>query len=254
MTACRGVLVTRPSRQLGRTLAALRAAGHRAEHLPLLQLTPLASPELDAALARYRAADLAIFVSANAVEFGLAALAERNIATAGPRLAAIGAATASALANANVAVDVVPADGHDSESLLAMAALRDVQGRTVLIFRGESEGGGRKTLAATLAARGATVIAATCYRRDPAPHDPARVAAIAAAIETGALNVIQIMSVESLDALLAMLAGTPNLRQCRVIVPHARIGEAARAAGFGDIVVAGLGDEALSHALASPEH
>lgn len=252
MMPVRGVLVTRPTHQAARTLHAVRAAGLHAESLPLLALTPLSTPALDAALARYAGADFAIFVSANAVEFGLAALAARGIATTGPRIAAIGAATAGALSAAGVTVHVTPQIGHDSESLLAHAALCEVKGRVVLIFRGESEGGGRRMLTTTLAERGADVVAATCYRRDPAPQDPARIAAIAEALAAGELNAVQVMSVESLAALMAQFGEAPGLRQCRLIVPHERIGEAARSAGFRDIAVAGLGDNALIAALTSP--
>jgi uroporphyrinogen-III synthase len=251
MSASHGVLVTRPLRQVGGTLDALRAAGHRAQHLPLLSIAPLSSPQLDEALARYPRADIAIFVSANAVEFGLAALAKRNIATTGPRVAAIGAATADRLRAGRVAVDLVPVGGHDSERLLAHPAFQDVKANVILIFRGDSERGGRHTLAEMLTARGAEVIAATCYRRDPALHDSARIQAIATALSAGELNVIQVMSGESLDALLALFGNLDALRKCLLLVPHARIAEAARAAGFDAAVVTGLGDDALIGALAS---
>lgn len=252
MTSLRGVLITRPLRQVGNTLEHLRAAGHTVEHLPLLALTPLDSPELDAALARYRESDVAIFVSANAVEHGLAALAARGIQTSGPKIAAIGTATAQQLRAAGVTVALAPAQGHDSENLLAHPSLQDVKGRLVLIFRGDSESGGRRVLADTLAARGAEVVLATCYRRDPARHAPARLAAIAAGFAAGRLNAIQVMSIETLDALCALFGDLPAIRQARLIVPHVRIAEAARAAGFPDVVVAALGDEALIAALATP--
>lgn len=252
MTVLPGVLITRPSGQVGSTLEHVRAAGHHAEHLPLLALAPLDSPELDHALARYPGADVAIFVSANAVEFGLTALAARGIALTGPRLAAIGAATATQLKAAGLAVDLVPASGHDSESLLALSALQSISGKVVLIFRGESDGGGRRALTDTLTARGADVVVATCYRRDPARHEPARLAAVANALRSGAVKAIQVMSVESLDALLALFPAEPALRRCRLLVPHVRIADAARCAGFPDVVVTGLGDEALIAALSTP--
>lgn len=248
--AC-GVLVTRPSRLAAMTLHALRTAGHHAEHLPLLNLTPLKSPELEAALARYPEADFAIFVSANAAEFGIAALAANKVNLAGPRIAAIGSATAAALGAAGLNVDLVPEDGHDSEALLKHPALQDVKGRVILLFRGESEGGGRRTIAETLASRGAEVVPATCYRREPAQHAAGRIAEIAAAIKSGRLNAIQVMSIESLDALQALFSDLPELRACLVIVPHERIAEATRAAGFPSTHVIGLGDDALIAALAA---
>lgn len=252
MTGRRGVLITRPRGQVGSTLERVRAAGHHAEHLPLLALTPVDSPALEAALARYRQCDIAIFVSANAVEHGLAALAARGIAPAGPQIAAIGAATAAQLRAAGVTADLMPAHGHDSESLLAHAALQDVRGRLILIFRGDSESGGRRTLADTLAARGADVVLATCYRREPARPEPARLAAISGDFVAGRLNAVQVMSVESLAVLQSLLGDQPALLAARVIVPHPRIAQAARHAGFAEVVVAELGDEALLAALTMP--
>lgn len=252
MTPRPGVLITRPAGQVGSTLENLRAAGHHAEHLPLLALTAVDSPELDAALARYPGADSAIFVSANAVQHGLAALAARGIATTGPRIAAIGAATAAQLRAAGVQVDLLPEAGHDTESLLSLPALQAVQGRVILIFRGDSESGGRRTLAESLTARGADVVIATCYRRDPARHDGARLAAVISAMKAGALSAIQIMSIESLDALLALFPREPALKSCRLIVPHPRIAAAARGAGFANVIVTDLGDDALIAALSGP--
>lgn len=245
-----GVLITRPAHQASHTTEALRAAGAHVHQLPLLDITPLSSPGLDATLAHYKEAMLAIFVSANAASFGLAALAARHISPSGPRIAAIGAATAEALASAGLSVDIVPDGKQDSESLLRHPVLQPVDGQTVILFRGESEQGGRRLLGDTLQQRGATVLEAICYRRVAATHSSEKLAAIAKALDARAVHAIQIMSVESLDALTALPQLAGRLGAVALLVPHERIAHAAKAAGPGDVIVTDFGDDALIETLA----
>ncbi|HEY2629578.1 MAG TPA: uroporphyrinogen-III synthase, partial [Usitatibacter sp.] len=139
-----GVIVTRP-RSAGEPLvAALSREGARAWLFPALAIEDV---EPDAALrdllmgiARF---DLAIFVSANAVEKGLAATRRFASWPGAMRTAAIGEATAEALRNAGVQGSISPPERHDSEGLLALAQLRDVRGQNIIVFRGE---GGRERL------------------------------------------------------------------------------------------------------------
>lgn len=245
-----GVLITRPVHQAPRSTEALRAAGAHVQLLPLLDITPLSSPELDAALAHYKQADLAVFVSANAASFGLAALAARHISPPGPRLAAIGTATVSALASAGVPVDIIQDGAQDSESLLRHPAMQAVEGQTVILFRGESERGGRRMLADSLRQHGAKVLDAMCYRRVAATHTPEALSAIADSLGAKTLHAIQVMSVESLDALVALSLPTGQLKVVPLLVPHERIAQAARSAGFGDVIATDFGDDALIETLA----
>ena len=94
-----GVVVTRPAAQAGPMVERLEALGARVVRLPLLAIEP--PLDLEAARAMVRAAatcDLAVFVSTNAVDHGLALLRETcGGVPAGMRLAAIGLATAQAL-------------------------------------------------------------------------------------------------------------------------------------------------------------
>jgi len=113
--------------------------------------------------------DLLIFTSRNAVDQALPLL-PGGLLPAGPRLAAVGKATAAALAAAGRGPDLVPEDRYDSEALLALPALREVRGWRVVIVRGE---GGRPLLSETLQARGAQVAFAEVYRRVLPERDPA---------------------------------------------------------------------------------
>ena len=82
-----------------------------------------------------------IFVSTNAVDYAYPLLPDQLPADVG--IAAIGQATAQALDRVGLTPTLVP-ERMDSEGLLALPGLQDIQGRRVLILRGN---GGRELLA-----------------------------------------------------------------------------------------------------------
>jgi uroporphyrinogen-III synthase len=136
---------------------------------------------------------------------------------------------------------LAPADGSDSEALLALPELADARGRRVVIFRGD---GGRELLGDTLAARGAAVTYATCYRRSRPDADPAP---LVERWQRGALDAVTLTSSEGLANFRAMLgeAGQFFLRSTPVFVPHARIAARARASGVERVIATGAGDAGL---------
>ena len=228
-----GVLVTRPARQaagLVRRLAALGAT-------PLAWPAIVILPPIDAApLARVHAKlvsyDIAVFVSANAVEFGVGDPARW------PSLLvpfAPGPGTAEALAAVGVTGARVPAERFDSEGLLALPELQDVKGKRAIVFRGD---GGRELLGDTLRERGAHVDYVACYRR-AAPQSGAE--GLIAALCDGRVHAVTITSSEGLDNLLAAVgdAGRSAVARLPVFVPHRRIAEHARARGLTPITTAG---------------
>lgn len=164
----RGVLVTRPAAQARELCRLIEEMGGRPVEFPTVEIRPARDP--DAARGLLSAPhDLIIFISRNAVAQALALSSDeaafKRAAGAGlpqPQLAAVGRATASAMEQAGLAPELVPAEGFDSESLLALPALTQVAGKRVLIVRGE---GGRALLGETLAQRGAEVRYAEVYRR-----------------------------------------------------------------------------------------
>src|SRR6185295_12379471 len=93
---------------------------------------------------------------------------------------------------------IAPQSGADSEALLAAPELADVTGKRVLIVRGE---GGRALLGNMLAARGATVNYAECYRR---VRPVADAAPLIADWQRGLIHAVTVSSAEGLDNLLAM--------------------------------------------------
>jgi uroporphyrinogen-III synthase len=92
------VIVTRPSARADPLLAALRARGFEPLPFPLIEIEPIEDGPIE--LAGY---DWVILTSAN----GAAELARRRQGDL-PRVAAVGEATAAALAEAGIAVDFVP--------------------------------------------------------------------------------------------------------------------------------------------------
>jgi uroporphyrinogen-III synthase len=70
----RGILVTRPAHQAEPLCGLIEAAGGRALRFPVMEIRPAADqPAVQADLARLAGYDLAIFVSANAVQYTLEA-------------------------------------------------------------------------------------------------------------------------------------------------------------------------------------
>ena len=228
-----GVIVTRPARQaagLSRQLAALSATP--IVFPAIVVLPPANRAALDAVHAALDRFDIAIFVSANAAEYGVPApsMWPTTMMTFAP-----GPGTAAALVATGVTDVRIPASTYDSEGLLALPQLRDVDGKRVVIFRGE---GGRGHLGDTLRDRGATVTYVECYRR-AAPATGA--AGLSEVLREGRAHALTLTSSEGLDNLCALLdAGDlRRLKQLPAFVPHPRIAEHARALSFAPIETGG---------------
>lgn len=241
------VVVTRPLGQSRALAERIAAAGGAAWIFPAFVITdPPHAAELRARLARLGDYDLAVFVSPTAVERGLRLVPDPPGWPSALRSAAVGAGTARALVRHGIADPIVP-DGprFDSEALLGLPGLADLSGRRVLLFRGE---GGRELIARTLAARGATVEHAVCYRRALPRVDPQP---LLAALAAGAVAAVIVTSAEALRNLLE-LAGPADraaVLGAPLVTIHERIAAEARRLGAARVVVSAAGDEALVAAV-----
>ena len=235
----RSVVVTRPREQAERLAHAIEAAGGQALRYPTVEIAPPEDPHgLARVLARVGECNLAIFVSPTAVLEGLKA--------AGPwpehvAVAAVGPGTKSALQQRGFAKVLAPSSGADGDALLAEPELRDLRGRRVLLFRGE---GGRDQFARELAARGAEVSHAECYRRVRPQADLAPLAARWGREGVDAATVFSAGALENLFALLpphvhGLVAATP------LFASHERIAAHARRRGVADVFVCGPGDDEM---------
>lgn len=147
----RTVVVTRPRGQSGPLVARLRSLGADVIELPLLEFRVLEFEPPD-----WAAYDWAIFTSSNGVEFFFS----RFEARPGPRLCAIGPATAAALRARGLEPDLVPAE-HVAEGVAAALQEKGVAGARVLLVRAEEA---RDVIPAELGRLGARVDVLPVYR------------------------------------------------------------------------------------------
>jgi uroporphyrinogen-III synthase len=241
-----GVVVTRPRSAAEPLARELEAEGARVHIFPALALEDIEpSAATREALEKLPHASMAIFVSANAAEKGLALVQRLAAWPARTRVAAIGEATAAALRHSGFQAVISPAERHDSEALLALPELQRVRGETILIFRGE---GGREHLRETLEARGANVLYAECYRRVRPASDPREVLG---ALSGGDFQAVSVLSAETLENFMALLGsgGAQAVRGATLVVPHESIARHAAASHFARVVVAGHGARGMIEAL-----
>ncbi|MBK8568928.1 MAG: uroporphyrinogen-III synthase [Nitrosomonadales bacterium] len=232
-----------------------------------------------ALIARLHEFNLAIFVSPNAVRYGMEAIitasnavsssqlsspsffpladgsdisnkaeGHANVSTkqynalpATLKIATVGQGSVRALRDYGVTHVIAPQDRFDSEALLALPELKQTAGWRVVIFRGN---GGRKLLGDTLNARGAEVEYATCYQRAKPHQDTSMLIAANP-------DAITVTSSEALGYLWDMLDSTAKKQLAAVplFVPHARIAETAHNLGWSEVVLTGEGDDGLISSL-----
>lgn len=212
------VLVTRPEQQAGTLCELLAARGAIAVRLPVIRIEPTDFNSLASRVGRIEDFDTIIFTSANAVKFGVPLLGARRDLT----IAAVGPATARALAQAGQRVTIVPRDGFDSENLLLQPALVHVRGKRMLIVKGTA---GRELLEQQLTLRGASVTLAEVYERKRVEYTAESLEAVESGFLACALRIITVTSAEIAHGLLEV--GSQTLRHefehARWVVPSVRV-------------------------------
>jgi uroporphyrinogen-III synthase len=142
--AGRNIVVTRPAGQATHLADALIGLGAKPILFPVLAIFDVDDPSaLQEAAIRLEEFDWACFVSPNAVEKSLSAILARRAWPAGLRAATVGKSSELALAKFGITDVVAPQGRFDSEALLDLPELQDMQGKRVVIFRGD---GGRELL------------------------------------------------------------------------------------------------------------
>jgi len=203
------------------------AARHGARVLALSpwRLVGREDPATRRALRAALAAPRVVFTSPAAVVHARALQPLR--ARRGQAWCAVGTGTAAALHRAGIAHVAAPTR-MDSEGVLALPALHDVRGTGVGLVTAP---GGRDRIAAGLAARGARVLRAEVYAREPTPPAPSALARLRA---LRAPAWLALSSGEALESLRAALpdADLAALRRARVVAASPRLAERARALGF----------------------
>lgn len=250
------VIITRPIVQAMAFAGQVAAIGRSAEIFPLLEIQALAdTTALDEILSRLTDFALVAFVSPNAVHTAFARIQQwpENLA-----IAVMGAGSRVALAEHGVTdansriISPINSERTDSETLLEVLDFSALDGREVLIVRGES---GREFLADALRCHGVSVTQIAAYQRVAPEFTSPRQQNLKLMLERE--NDWVVTSSEALRNLFSWAKkldldnAVAKMQQQHIFVPHARIEETARILGFEFITLTGSGDESLLVALQS---
>ncbi|MGB3071721.1 MAG: uroporphyrinogen-III synthase [Ottowia sp.] len=259
------VLVTRPAREAVHWVQGLAALGFDVQALPLIDIAP--PPEVaPLAVARQGLGSYAavMFVSGNAVRGLLGASAGlkamepadvvRTIARA--RAWSPGPGTTGVLEQAGWPVWAIDAPAHDapqfdSEALWSQVEPQAKEGQRVLIVRGADVQGrvaGRDWLAAKLRAAGVMVEEVAAYCRALPTLDPVQHHLAESATADGS---VWLFSSSEAIANLQRLLPARDWSAARAIATHERIDQAARKAGFGQVMQARPTLEAVAASIES---
>lgn len=233
------ILVTRPKQQAINLIQLIEQHGGQAISFPTLEIVPITTDTAKGSLKNLKSYQWLIFISANAVNFAVTANNGKIGHFTQAKIAAVGKATAKALENASLSVDLIPETGFNTEALLATTALQQVQNQRILIIRGC---GGRETLAQELQKRGAKVDYWEVYQRQIPAIDTAPVINI---LQQQQLDWLTVTSSEALQNLITMLQTHKSLLfNVPLVVISERIEEIAKSSGFKKIVVSSSPDDA----------
>ena len=259
------IIVTRPSghaRQLIEVLTrSIEVSGVAKRSFPEILSLPLLTivPKTDEVLADHIAsalknADLAIFVSPNAIECVMRLL-ERDWQDFSKSIIPIGVMGGSsklALQNHGIGAEDIPTPivmPQDNEQWDSEGLWHELQSlgwkwndKKVVIFKGE---GGRDWLADTLKKAGAHVEAVSTYTRVPLDSDNPAWQAIHDLDFSKSLWLLT--SSEAVRYLGGVIQDqfTQSLKTASALCPHHNIADAAQEIGFGEVFTTEPGDEAL---------
>jgi len=228
------LLLTRPEEDCAALAQSLAVAGVASSCLPLLAIEPVQlGAEHHQRLAGLAQCQAMIVVSKPAARLLLEHLQQAGVQPPSTGWFTVGEATAAVLRSAALKVSC-PAQGDDSEALLALPALRQAiapAGARVMIVRGV---GGRELLAERLAEQGASVDYLELYRRC-LPAYPA--GTLMHRIQAERLNGLVVSSGQGLEHLQQLAAADwPRVARLPLFVPSPRVAEQARAAGAQQVV------------------
>lgn len=248
------LVVTRVQPQAQQWVQALCTHGHDALALPLIETRGLAdTSHVRRAWSQLASYHAVMYVSAHAVQHffqekpALAHMDHGLVATK-TRAWGTGPGTRNALLAQGFPVSLLDTPAleggqFDSETLWQLVQTQVETGTRVLIVRGDTPGSdesapqgvGRDWLTQRLAAAGAQVDLVVAYQRG-APHWDAQQSALAsAAAQDGSVWVLS--SAEALANLRGLLP-VQSWAAARAVATHARIADAARQLGFGQVAVA----------------
>jgi uroporphyrinogen-III synthase len=257
------IVITRPSGQARQQVELLQKAIDQSDirsevniiSLPLLTIVPKDNEQLaDNIASALKDADLAIFVSPNAIE-SVMRLLERNWQDFSKKVIPVGVMGGSsrlALSNHGIGLEDTPtpvlmpqeSGRWDSEGLWKELQKLDWDWTTkkIVIFKGD---GGREWLADTLKKAGATVEAISTYSRIPLDLDNSAWQSIREMDFSTSLWILTSSEAVRYLGSVAKDQFAQNLNHATAICPHYNIADAAEVIGFGEVFTTDPGDDAM---------
>ncbi|TDQ57604.1 uroporphyrinogen-III synthase [Mesocricetibacter intestinalis] len=242
------VLVTRPGEQGETLVKMLNNIGIAALHLPLFNINSGEQlNQLPNKISALNAGDYVFAVSRNAADY-----AAQTLTNAGFRWRedlvyfSVGRQSAAHLSALSEQPVHYPCGQESSEGLLALSAMQRLEGKRILILRGN---GGREYFAEQAALRGAQTETLECYRRQPIEYDNIQQTSIC---KRAGIQTLIVTSGEILNSLIAFVPESEYdwLKQCRLITVSRRIEREAIAFGWHNtIIAAGADNNSLLQAV-----
>ncbi|MCL1148190.1 uroporphyrinogen-III synthase [Shewanella marinintestina] len=223
------VLLTRPEGRNQLMIEALTQRNVSYFVTPLLNVQPTSNLDAARINSTLKQADIVIFISTNAVTFSSQAINHQWPQSA--HYLAVGNATYAALKQIGIEAEKAPDDCQQTEGLLTLDSLSNIDGKHIVIVRGQ---GGREDLATELSLRGAQMNYWEAYKRGCPPLDTSQ---ICQQWQSFGINTIIITSGEILDNLVKTVPKElfAWLQTCHIIVPSSRVYEKAKAFGLQQI-------------------
>ncbi len=229
------ILVTRPRNQANGLCQLIEDRGGFAIRYPAIEIVPVTTTDNhDISLLQLEDYDWIVFISVNAVSCALTTSPTDLVIPKKTKIAAIGAATAKALANYGVRVNLLPESSFNSQGLLQTSEMHSVEGQNFLIVRGV---GGLNDLAEEIKIRGGRVTYLEVYtRQKPAQQN----IDLCPLVRDKLLDVLTITSNEILQNLVEMVDESIKepLKSIPLVVISERIKKLAGRMGFKLAIVA----------------
>lgn len=224
------ILLTRTLSQVQPLQTLVSQSGYQPILFPSLEVEALSNAPLK------NHYDVLIFISSNAVEYGLETL--KNLEHQQCKFFAVGAATANKLNEYGFKVDAFPSERASSEALLAMPEVKALVSKDILIFRGK---GGRETLREGLEQYN-TVEYIEVYQRVVCDITPLHHSSLSEFLQSNK-GIITATSVENLSALLSIIeqidaSVLATIKHYPLAVLSERIKNFAQSVGFSQIEIA----------------
>ncbi|WP_314186956.1 uroporphyrinogen-III synthase [Aggregatibacter kilianii] len=234
------VLVTRPDERGQQLVDMLAKAGVVAIHLPLFNIE--AGAELNGLpnkFAQLKVGDYVFAVSKSAVDFADKALKNTGFVWRDDlQYFTVGQGTAQHFAVTTTLAVHYPTTQENSEGVLQLAAMQNLQGKTILILRGN---GGRELLSEQAQQRGANVEIVECYRRESIVYNSTEQTSLC---KRAGVQTIVATSAEILTQLVDFVPQNEHnwLKSCQLITVSERISHLAQALGWQNVIVSPRAD------------